>query len=174
MFTICGERYVTKREFNCWVRDMNNSYLEFTKKRNHFKCYSYCDRGVANPNFGDPIGKNRITMIVNLKTQKVAFSKCHKDDEFETSVGVAIAWARYMNKPIPKEVEYAKPRNLKVGTKVFYTNSITGSASEAYYVGTVYDDANKQRKYLFNFGTPKRPIEEYLSLDSLKNIMIVE
>lgn len=174
MFTICGEQYVTKREFNCWVRDMNNSYLEFTKKRNHFKCYSYCDRGIANPNFGDPIGKNRITMIVNLKTQKVAFSKCHKDDEFETSVGLAIAWARYMNKPIPKVVEYAKPKNLTVGTKVLYTDSITGSASEAYYVGTVYDDADKQRKYLFNFGTPKKPIEEYLSLDSLKNIMVVE
>ena len=43
------------------------------------------------------------TVIINMKSGKTSFSKCHKCDTFHASTGLGVAWARYIGEEIPKE-----------------------------------------------------------------------
>lgn len=165
MFTICGKEYYTKKEFECWCADMYNSYLAFAKNCKYIKCYQ---------NAISFKQRLRDTVIVNFKTHKTGFSRCHRDDEFCTSTGIAIAWARYNNKTVPNVIESAKANNLNIGDKVYYTDSVVLGVCEAYYSGTVYDDATKQVKYLFNVGTVKNPCDRYFAVSDLSNIYVLE
>lgn len=45
--------------------------------------------------------KNKIR-ITNVRTGRTATAKCANSDVFNITVGVAIAWARYCNHPIPE------------------------------------------------------------------------
>ena len=173
MFTICGRDYLTKREFDAWVRNMVQSYNTFAKTRNNIKCYQHCECSALDPILGK-LGHTRDTVIINLRNYKVAFAKCHRDDEFRSDVGVAIAWARYNNKLVPNVIENAKANKLNIGDKVYYTDSVVLGVCEAYFAGTVYDDATKQVKYLFNVGTVKNPCDRYFAVSDLSSIYVLE
>lgn len=89
--------YMTGNEFNVWVKNAYNSFQKFHKE--HLKwihCYSYQDLG--------------ITIIINIKTGKIAKSTCSKTDSFSSYIGIAIAWARYNGWIVPELVE----KNLKL------------------------------------------------------------
>ncbi len=102
-------RFVTKHEFDSWVRDM---------------CNSYNNRGSEFINVRkltiDPQEANGRTIIMNLKTGKTAVAKCHKDDEFSPGIGLAVAWAKYLNRPIPVIATYVDIEDLKFMDE-FYT-----------------------------------------------------
>lgn len=42
-----------------------------------------------------------LTTLVNFRTGKVVKAKCHKDDEFDVGIGIAVAWAKYRGYEIP-------------------------------------------------------------------------
>ena len=50
------------------------------------------------------IADSNTTCIINVKTGKVAVAKCHPKDRYKWSskVGLAVAWAKYLGKEIPK------------------------------------------------------------------------
>ena len=47
---------------------------------------------------------SRTAVIINMKSGKTSFSKCHKCDTFHASTGLGVAWARYIGEEIPKQV----------------------------------------------------------------------
>lgn len=67
-----------------WVEQMNKEYRHAPE---HIQAYSF-----------DP---EKYVVIVSHRTGKVAKAKCHKDDEFDAGIGIAIAWARYRGYEIP-------------------------------------------------------------------------
>lgn len=89
---------MTKKDFDIWVNDMFRSFTEYVREHD---CVGYfCTHDV---NKGG--SANRETVIVNVKTHKTAFARCHKDDTFDVKVGIAIAWARYNGILIPTVVK---------------------------------------------------------------------
>ena len=44
----------------------------------------------------------RITIVYDLRTGKSAFSKCRKDEEFNETIGVAVAYTRLKGGEVPK------------------------------------------------------------------------
>ena len=72
------------------------------------------------------INANRLTRettIFNVKTKKVATAKCNESDYFTLSDGVAIAWAKYTNSPIPTREETICREALENGN-IFYRPSV--------------------------------------------------
>lgn len=89
---------MTKKDFDIWVNDMYRSFKEYAEKHDCMKYFCICE--------GNKDGStNRETVIINLKTHKTAFARCHKDDMFDEKVGLAIAWARYNGVFIPTVVK---------------------------------------------------------------------
>lgn len=89
-------RYV--ENFNEWVDKMNK---EFYDAPAHIWTYNFPEIG--------------LTTIVNFRTGKVTKAKCHKDDEFDAEIGIAIAWARYRGYEIPKVKRIVHSSTLKYG-----------------------------------------------------------
>lgn len=58
---------------------------------------------------------NGTTYIINTANGKTAFAYCHKNDKFDMNIGIAYAFARYMNRPIPLIVDKVRFVDLKVG-----------------------------------------------------------
>lgn len=106
------KRFVTKHEFDSWVRDM---------------CNSYNNRGAEFVNVRkmtvDPCESKGRTIIINLKTGKTAVAKCHKDDEFSPGIGLAVAWAKYKNIPIPVVAENVDIKDLKFLDEFYMSRS---------------------------------------------------
>lgn len=87
-------KIMTEKEFAVWCKNMVES----------FKSYEKCHPNIGLLMWGSPSEKDRKTVIINMKTMKTACAKCHPSDEFSKDVGIAIAWARYNNNPIPQVV----------------------------------------------------------------------
>ena len=62
------------------------------------------------------------TVIVNMKSGKTSFSKCHKCDTFHASIGLGVAWARYIGEEIPKERKIINTSKLKYGQRFSFMN----------------------------------------------------
>ena len=62
------------------------------------------------------------TVIINMKSGKTSFSKCHKCDTFHASTGLGVAWARYIGKEIPKEIKIINTSKLKYGQRFSFMN----------------------------------------------------
>lgn len=75
---------------------------------------------------------NRTTAIIDMKNGKASFSKCSKCDEFNANIGLGIAWARYIEEEIPKQIDIVKISELNPGQKFVY---IPGDKVEFYYIG---------------------------------------
>lgn len=64
----------------------------------------------------------KYTVLVNHRTGKVTKAKCHENDIFDESVGLAIAWARYKGYEIPKERKIVNASKLKYGQHFSFMN----------------------------------------------------
>lgn len=62
------------------------------------------------------------TVIINMKSGKTSFSKCHKCDTFHASTGLGVAWARYIGEEIPKERKIINTSKLKYGQRFSFMN----------------------------------------------------
>ena len=62
------------------------------------------------------------TVIINMKSGKTSFSKCHKCDTFHESTGLGVAWARYIGEEIPKEIKIINTSKLKYGQRFSFMN----------------------------------------------------
>ena len=62
------------------------------------------------------------TVIINMKSGKTSFSKCHKCDTFHASTGLGVAWARYIGEEIPKEIKIINTSKLKYGQRFSFMN----------------------------------------------------
>ena len=58
-----------------------------------------------------------ITVVVDLRTGKSAFSKCRKDEEFSEEIGVAVAYTRLKGREVPKERKKILVKYLTAGDK---------------------------------------------------------
>lgn len=83
---------LTEKEFSVWCKNMVAS----------FKRYEKYHPNIGLLMWGNPSESSRKTVIINMKTMKTSCAKCHPSDEFSRDVGIAIAWARYNNLPVPK------------------------------------------------------------------------
>ena len=82
---------------------------------------------------------NRTTVIVNMKSGKTSFSKCHKCDTFHASIGLGVAWARYIGEESPKQAILTTISKLTPGERFVFTNGMY-SDKKFYYIG--YDPVN--------------------------------
>lgn len=122
--------FMNRNEFQSWVNDYYNSYIATEKKCSHLKCYSY-------PNTG-------ITVIMNTVSLKAARSKCTYPDSFDTNTGVAIAWARYIEMPIPVIIKYTSIANqLQTGVDFIVIDDRSGLYGETFnMLGQVCNSAS--------------------------------
>lgn len=88
------------KNFMEWVRQMNTEY---------YNAPSYIRAYYEND--------SKYTILVNHHTGKVTKAKCHENDTFNESIGVAIAWARYKGYEIPKQGQIINISKLKYGQK---------------------------------------------------------
>lgn len=94
------KRLVSEKEFDQWVRDMNNSWN---------------NRGSVYANLRK-IEFDTTTMIVNPKTGKTSIAKPHPQDKYVPYIGLAVAWAKYKGLTVPTIAEELKSyRDLKFG-----------------------------------------------------------
>ena len=70
-------------EIYAWVQRMSDEFYNSHGRYIYYDCH-----------------KNKIR-ITNIRTGKTAMAKCNNTDKFNREVGIAIAWARYTNKPVP-------------------------------------------------------------------------
>ena len=73
-------------EIYAWVQREENSFARARMESGNL----YFDRH-----------RNKVR-ITNVRTGRTATAKCANTDDFNIAVGVAIAWARYCNRPIPE------------------------------------------------------------------------
>ena len=81
-----------------WVEQMNK---EFYDSPSYIQVYC--------------VTSGKYMVLVNHRTGKVTKAKCHENDLFDESVGLAIAWARYKGYEIPKERKIINASKLKYG-----------------------------------------------------------
>lgn len=88
-----------------WVEQMNK---EFYDSPSYIQVYC--------------VTSGKYTVLVNHRTGKVTKAKCHENDLFDESVGLAIAWARYKGYEIPKERKIINASKLKYGQRFSFMN----------------------------------------------------
>lgn len=87
------------KNFMNWVEEMKEECL---RSPSYIRVYSMCNNGPY-------------TVLINYKTGEITKAKCHENDKFDSSIGVAIAWARYKGYEIPRET--VNISELKYGQK---------------------------------------------------------
>lgn len=101
--------YMTKKEWTNWVATTYAKALKFISENDYI---------VANYVLNDR-AKKHVYYILNANTGRVGTAKCNpKTDDFVYEVGVAIAYHRYMNLPIPRIVEEVDVTEIKIGDTV--------------------------------------------------------
>ena len=81
------KRLMNQHEFDIWVKNSVASLMQETERNQKIGYLT------------DPMYKT--CMIINKKTGKVAVAKCSPEDTFSEVVGLAVAWAKFRNRPIP-------------------------------------------------------------------------
>ena len=112
---------MTKAEYDNWVIDTARSARVFLSGEN----YTY------GANCG-------ITYVTNLITCRTATARCRKEDEFDISIGLSLAFARYMNRPTPLVYEIVRLADLRIGDTV-----VRPSGDVVKFCGLTYYDDNK-------------------------------
>lgn len=92
---------ITDVQFNKWVEDVSSNALKFLNDDK----YVYGCNGWT-------------TYIVNTKTRVTSFSNCSKADVFDPNIGLSIAFARYMNMPLPIAVKIVTYDDLVTGDMI--------------------------------------------------------
>ena len=107
-----AKTFITQKEFIHWVNDMLKSYENKSAEFRNVRKLTL-----------EEFRENKRTIIMNVKTGKTAVAKCHKDDHFSLSVGLAVAWAKYLNKPIPTIADCVDYKNLKFLDKFYVSKA---------------------------------------------------
>lgn len=107
-----AKTFITQKEFIHWVNDMLKSYENKSAEFRNVRKLTL-----------EEFRENKRTIIMNVKTGKTAVAKCHKDDYFSPSVGLAVAWAKYLNKPIPVIADYVDYKDLKFLDKFYVSRA---------------------------------------------------
>lgn len=111
---------MNKAEFEKWVKDMLEEYHNI-------------DKNILIKRFGD-----KTYIAYDCKTNKIAISRCHPDDEFRQDIGIAIAYARCKGYEVPKVSTYKKFCELKNGDKFKWYSTIT-----YLFIGKCYSHSNE-------------------------------
>ena len=101
--------YMTRKEWDNWVKTTKRKAYDFIAE-NPYVTGSYVHERTAND---CPI--KHIYYIINANTGRVGIARCNTTDEFVHEVGVAIAYSRYMNLPIPRITEEVDVTDIKIG-----------------------------------------------------------
>jgi len=108
--------YMTKKGWDNWVKTTYAKALKFITENDYI---------VANYVLNDR-AKKHVYYILNANTGRVGTAKCNpKTDEFVYEVGVAIAYQRYMNLPIPRITEEVDVNGIKIGDTVMFDDVYT-------------------------------------------------
>lgn len=110
---------MTKVEFDKWVKNMLEEYHNI-------------DKTIFIKKFG-----SKTSIAYDCKTNKIAMSRCHPDDEFRQDIGVAIAYARCKGYEVPKISTYKKFCELKNGDR------FKGYLSTYLFIGKCYGHNNE-------------------------------
>lgn len=121
--------FMNKKQFNIWVTNMVASYNNRGNVFSNVRKLTLEESAIT--------GK---TIIMNTKTGKTSVAKCHKDDKFSPLIGLAVAWAKYLNKPIPIIADCVHYRYLKFLDK-FYTSK-ADNATLYEFIGTRVDNTS--------------------------------
>lgn len=112
--------FMSQKEFDKWVYDTVASY------NNRGKEFANVRKLTIDPS--ENLGN---TIIMNLKTGKTAVAHCHKDDRYVPMIGLAVAWAKYRNRPIPTIAEETTIDKLNFLDKFWFKRaSISSILSE--------------------------------------------
>lgn len=113
-----------RKQFVKWTLDQLASLDKFMSEligetAGAISCLSW-KRGIARAysNFVISINDKGDTTIYNTKTGKSGKVHFNPNDDFDVDLGLALAWARYMKKEIPKVRTTSKICNLKKGDVV--------------------------------------------------------
>lgn len=86
-----------------------------------------------NPEFTYLVSSSaRSAIIVNMKSGRTSFAKCHILDKFNGCIGIGVAWAKYMGEEIPKQITFVKISELNSGQKFIFAEK---DKVEFYYIG---------------------------------------
>lgn len=88
---------MTRKQFNEWVAKMVEKYK-------NEKLFNDCDTRTIKD-----------VVICVDRNHNVGIAKCHPDDEFNSSIGTAIAYARMKGMKIPKVDNYKKLSEMENG-----------------------------------------------------------
>lgn len=111
--------YMTKKEWDNWVKTTYDKACEFIVENPYVTAQYVHERATTNGSI------KHIYYIINTNTGRVGIAKCNTADEFVHEVGVAIAYSRYMNLPIPRITEEVDAKDLKIGDTVVFDDVYT-------------------------------------------------
>ena len=88
-----------------------------------------------NPEFTYLVSSSaRSAVIINMKSGRTSFAKCHILDKFYGCIGIGVAWAKYIGEEIPKQIDIVKISELNPGQK-FVLSPEAKEEEEFYYIG---------------------------------------
>lgn len=111
--------YMTKKEWDNWVETTYRKAYSFIVENPYVTGQYVHERSNTNGQI------KHIYYIINVNTGRIGIAKCNTTDEFVYEVGVAIAYSRYMNLPIPRIVEEVDVTDLKIGDTIVLDDAYT-------------------------------------------------
>lgn len=112
--------YMTKKEWDNWVANTYCKACAFMAENSYVTGEYIHKRSTTD----SPI--KHIYYILNTNTGRIGIAKCNeKRDKFVHEVGVAIAYQRYMNLPIPRIAEEVDVTEIKIGDTVMLDDVYT-------------------------------------------------
>ena len=110
-------------------------YVENFEAWAHEKYNQFMKEKESNPDFVEVVSpSNRTVTIINMKSRKASFSKCHNYDKFNTYIGYGVAWAKYIGEEIPKQIVTIKISELNPGQKFIFADEVVAKG-EFCYIG---------------------------------------
>lgn len=94
----------------------NLNYLRIMCEMKDFVCFGDKYNIITDKAFGD-------TRIINMKTGKIATAKLHDGDISDMMTGLAVAWAKYCKRTVPKFYELIDVKELKPGDIIYVFGS---------------------------------------------------
>ena len=104
--------HMTRKEWDKWVDITYRKAYDFIAENPYVTGQYIHGRMKTND------AAKHIYYILNANTGRIGIAKCNTTDEYVHNVGVAIAYHRYMNLPIPRIVEEVDVTEIKIGDTV--------------------------------------------------------
>lgn len=121
-----------------WVKKQNDEFFAVAKSADRYLIYRYakdiangiksnvCAGVISDCSYRVSVyrkGKKVIMQIVNMKKEKRGIAICHENDEFNSEIGIAYAWARYKREEIPHFPVNKKLSEMQNGDTFYFHNS---------------------------------------------------